>query len=167
LYYRLNVLTLPVPPLRERREDIPQLADHFLRIAARDFNRPVTGFTPSALTALGRYRWPGNVRELMSVVRRAVIIGDGPLIEAATLIGLDDRSESRPTAPATLRPGSAEECAALVQALEQTQENITLAAEALKVSRVTLYRMLRRHGILLKRGLAPAPVARHGYSVAG
>jgi two-component system, NtrC family, response regulator len=167
LYYRLNVLTLPVPPLRERREDIPQLAHHFLRIAARDFNRPVEGFAPGALTALERYRWPGNVRELMSVVRRAVIIGDGPLIEAATLIGLDDRPESQPTAPATLRPGSAEERAALVQALEQTQENITSAAEALNVSRVTLYRMLRRHGILLKRGLAPAPVVRRGYGMAG
>jgi transcriptional regulator with PAS, ATPase and Fis domain len=166
LYYRLNVLTLPVPPLRERPEDIPHLAHHFLRIAARDFNRAVESFTPAAMAALIRYRWPGNVRELMSVVRRAVIIGDGPSIDAPTLMGLDDRPESQPPAPAPLRPGgSAEERAALVQALERAQENITLTAEALNVSRVTLYRMLRRHSITLKRGLAPAPVVRRGHAL--
>jgi transcriptional regulator with PAS, ATPase and Fis domain len=167
LYYRLNVLTLPVPPLRERPEDIPRLAQHFLRLAARDFNRPVEGFTPAAMATLRHYRWPGNVRELMSVVRRAVIIGDGPLVEAATLIGLDDRRDSPPAAPVAWRPGSAEERTALEQALEQMQENITSTAEALHVSRVTLYRMLRRHGIVLKRGLAPAPVTRRGHGVAG
>lgn len=166
LYYRLNVLTLPVPPLRDRPDDIPQLALHFLRLAARDFNRPVEGFAPTAMATLRRYRWPGNVRELMSVVRRAVVIGDGPLVQPDTLIGLDDRLDSPPPAAAALRPGSAEERTALVQALEQMQENITSTAEALHVSRVTLYRMLRRHGIVLKRGLAPAPVAR-GRGAAG
>jgi len=80
-------------------------------------------------------------------------------------MGLDDRPESQPPAPAPLRPGSAEERAALVQALEQAQENITLTAEALNVSRVTLYRMLRRHSITLKRGLAPAPVVRRGHAL--
>ncbi|MFL5254747.1 MAG: helix-turn-helix domain-containing protein, partial [Rhodopila sp.] len=94
--------------------------------------------------------------ELMSVVRRAVIIGDGPLIEPAMLIGFDDRLDSPPPPPPPLRPGSIEERVALEQALEQAQENITLTAEALNVSRVTLYRMLRRHRIILKRGLAPA-----------
>jgi transcriptional regulator with PAS, ATPase and Fis domain len=167
LYYRLNVLTLPVPPLRERPEDIPCLAHHFLRIAASDFNRMVEGFTPAAMAALTRYRWPGNVRELMSVIRRAVIIGDGPSIDVSTLMGLDDRPESRLPAPAPLRPGSAEERSALLQALEQAQENITLTAEALNVSRVTLYRMLRRHSITLKRGLAPAPIMRRGHALTG
>ena len=77
LYYRLNVLTLPVPPLRDRKEDVAQLAHHFLRVAAQDFNRPKQGFTAEAMAALLRHRWPGNVRELMSVVRRAVVVGDG------------------------------------------------------------------------------------------
>ncbi len=93
LFYRLNVLTLLVPPLRERPEDIAPLAYHFLRLARRDFNREVEGFTADAMAALRRYRWPGNVRELMSVVRRAVVIGDGPLIEAATLIGLEESAD--------------------------------------------------------------------------
>jgi transcriptional regulator with PAS, ATPase and Fis domain len=159
LFYRLNVLTLPVPPLRERPEDITPLAHHFLSLARRDFNREIEGFTPDAIAALHRHRWPGNVRELMSVVRRAVVVGDGPWIEAATLIGLDDAPHARP-APAAMKPGSPEERAALLATLERTNENVTSTAEALSVSRVTLYRMLRRHGIVLKRGLAEAPIAR-------
>jgi transcriptional regulator with PAS, ATPase and Fis domain len=167
LFYRLNVLTLPVPPLRERPEDIAPLAYHFLRAAARDFNRQVDGFSPDAMAALRCNRWPGNVRELMSVVRRAVVIGDGPLIDTTALIGLDDQPAGAPTgAPvatpvmATPKPGSLEERTTLLAALDRMGENITSTADALGVSRVTLYRMLRRHGIVLKRGLAEAPVAR-------
>jgi transcriptional regulator with PAS, ATPase and Fis domain len=160
LFYRLNVLTLLVPPLRERPEDIVPLAYHFLQLAQRDFNREVHGFTADAMVALRRYRWPGNVRELMSVVRRAVVIGDGPLVEAATLIGLDESPASLPSTLVAAKPGSPEERAVLLATLEQTGENVTSTADALSVSRVTLYRMLRRHGIVLKRGLAGAPVAR-------
>jgi transcriptional regulator with PAS, ATPase and Fis domain len=168
LFYRLNVLTLAVPPLRERPEDIAPLAYHFLRAAERDFNRRIEGFSPDAMTALTRNRWPGNVRELMSMVRRAVVIGDGPIIDTASLIGLDDRpSEAHPDLPASVpllpvapKPGSPEERATLLATLDRTGENITSTAGALSVSRVTLYRMLRRHGIVLKRGLAETPVAR-------
>jgi transcriptional regulator with PAS, ATPase and Fis domain len=159
LFYRLNVLTLPVPPLRERPEDIAPLARHFLRLAQRDFSREVEGFTDDAMAALRRYRWPGNVRELMSVVRRAVVVGDGPLIEAAMLIGLDEPA-SVPVMSVAAKPGSPEERATLLATLERTGENVTSTADALSVSRVTLYRMLRRHGIVLKRGLAEGPIAR-------
>ncbi|HBK06621.1 MAG TPA: sigma-54-dependent Fis family transcriptional regulator [Acetobacteraceae bacterium] len=159
LFYRLNVLTLPIPPLRDRPDDIIPLAYHFLRIARRDFNREVEGFTPDATSALRRHRWPGNVRELMSVVRRAVVVGDGPLIDATILIGLDDHADGTPV-PGVPKPGSPEERASLLETLERTGENITSTADALRVSRVTLYRMLRRHGIVLKRGLAEAPVAK-------
>jgi transcriptional regulator with PAS, ATPase and Fis domain len=174
LFYRLNVLALVVPPLRERPEDIAPLAYHFLRTAERDFNRRVDGFSDDAMLALQRYRWPGNVREMMSVIRRAVVVGDDTVIGAEAFAGLDDhRSPIIPLAiipSATIRsatiasaapkPGSPEERAALVATLERTGENITSAADALSVSRVTLYRMLRRHGIALKRGLAEAPVVR-------
>jgi transcriptional regulator with PAS, ATPase and Fis domain len=159
LFYRLNVLALPVPPLRDRAEDIAPLANHFLRLACRDFNRAVEGFAPDAMAALSRHRWPGNVRELMSMVRRAVVVGDGPWIEATSLIGLDDDQDA-PHTPLAAKPGSPEERAALLATLERTNENVTSTADALSVSRVTLYRMLRRHGIVLKRGLAGAPVAR-------
>ena len=159
LFYRLNVLTLPVPPLRDRPDDIAPLAQHFLRLAQRDFNRQVNGFSAPAMDALHQHRWPGNVRELMSVVRRAVVIGDGPMIEVAALVGLNDQQPSI-TVPPTPKPGSPEERTALLTMLERTGENVTSAAEALNVSRVTLYRMLRRHGIVLKRGLAESPVVR-------
>ncbi len=166
LFYRLNVLTLQVPPLRERQEDITPLAIHFLQNAQRDFNRKVDGFSAEALAALHRYRWPGNVRELMSVVRRAVVVGDGPLIEVGTLAGLDDRPPA-PSAMAAPRPGSPEERDVLLRTLERTGENVTSTADALSVSRVTLYRMLRRHGITLKRGLAQAPVVRRAQHAHG
>jgi transcriptional regulator with PAS, ATPase and Fis domain len=163
LYYRLNVLTLPVPPLRERPEDIAPLAYHFLRTASRDFNRPVEAFAPDAMAALRCNRWPGNVRELMSVIRRAVVIGDGPIIDTTSLVGLDDQPTMAHTpapAMAAPKPGSPEERATLLATLDRMGENITSTADALSVSRVTLYRMLRRHGIVLKRGLAGAPIAR-------
>jgi transcriptional regulator with PAS, ATPase and Fis domain len=167
LYYRLNVLTLPVPPLRDRTEDVSQLAHHFLRVAARDFNRPVEGFTPEAMAALLRHRWPGNVRELMSVVRRAVVVGDGPVIGASALLGLEDGPAVPPAPAVAPKPGSEQERAALLSALERTDENITSTAESLNVSRVTLYRMLRRHRIVLKRGLGAPPIGRGGAAVSG
>jgi transcriptional regulator with PAS, ATPase and Fis domain len=174
LFYRLNVLTLAVPPLRDRPEDIAPLARHFLRDAERDFNRRVDGFSADAMAALQRYRWPGNVRELMSVIRRAVVVGDDTLIGANAFAGLDNQQfapiSSMMTGSATIpsavtpsaapKPGSPEERITLVTTLERMGENITSTADALSVSRVTLYRMLRRHGIVLKRGLAEAPVAR-------
>jgi transcriptional regulator with PAS, ATPase and Fis domain len=166
LFYRLNVLTLPVPPLRDRPEDIEPLANHFLLQARRDFSRMVEGFAPDAMAALRRHRWPGNVRELMSVIRRAVVVGDGPRIEAASLLGLDGMADAR-AATAAAKPGSPEERATLLATLERTNENVTSTADALSVSRVTLYRMLRRHGIVLKRGLATAPIVRHPHHAHG
>ncbi len=164
LFYRLNVLTVPVPPLRDRREDILPLAHHFLRVAARDFNRTVDGFSPAAEAALVRCHWPGNVRELMSVVRRSVVVSDGPRLEVKDLIGLDDAAAQLPAikieAP---KPGSAEERCVLLAALDQNGENVTSTAQALHVSRVTLYRMLRRHRIELKRGMAEPPIVRRGH----
>ena len=99
LYYRLNVLTTSLPPLRERLDDIELLAHHFLRQASAQFGREITGFTPGAMQMLCRHEWPGNVRELMSVIRRAVVIGDGPLVTETDLIGLDGAPRSQPTPP--------------------------------------------------------------------
>jgi len=80
LYYRLSVITLTLPPLRDRREDIPLLASHFAARVARDLGRPVAGFSPEARACLQRYPWPGNVRELRNAVERAVVLGEGELI---------------------------------------------------------------------------------------
>jgi DNA-binding NtrC family response regulator len=159
LYYRLNILSLVMPPLRDRPDDIPPLAHHALRQAAAHFRRGVTGFAPEAMNALCRHGWPGNVRELMATVRRAVVIGDASVVTLDDLTGLGEASQR--TVAATVRPvpGSDAERTALVEALAGTQENITLTAQELGVSRVTLYRMLRRHSINLSRGLKAPPVA--------
>jgi transcriptional regulator with PAS, ATPase and Fis domain len=169
LYYRLNVMNVRLPPLRERRDDIEPLARQFLLEAVRDFDRPFSGFGPAALERLRSHDWPGNVRELRSVVRRAAVIGEVPLITAADLTGLDEGAfgavlpASVPAASrAVPRPGSDAERAALVAALRRTGENITLTAQELGVSRVTLYRMLRRHRIDLERGLQEVPVVARG-----
>ncbi len=161
LYYRLNILSLTMPPLRERPEDIELLAHDALRQAAAQYGREVTGFTPEAMQALQRYDWPGNVRELIAAVRRAVVIGDSAIITLEDLTGLAAPLVA-PAPPAIATrpvPGSAAERSALLEALACTQENITLTAHELGVSRVTLYRMLRRHSISLTRGLKAPPVA--------
>jgi transcriptional regulator with PAS, ATPase and Fis domain len=164
LYYRLNVLTLPLPALRERMDDIEPLARHFLKIAARDFGRSVTDFDADALLALRRHSWPGNVRELMSAIRRAVVIGDGDTVKLCDLMGIEDVPRPVPVLAAKPLPraGSAEERDALLAALARHGENVTMTAQDLGVSRVTLYRMLRRHAVSLDRGLKEPPITRGG-----
>jgi transcriptional regulator with PAS, ATPase and Fis domain len=161
LYYRLNILTLPLPPLRERPEDIELLSGHFLREAAARYDRPVIELAPEAMQALLAYPWPGNVRELMAVIRR--VSADGPAIMPGDLIGLEKppapmASPGYAPAPARPDPGSDNERLALLDALSATSENVTLTARHLGVSRVTLYRMLRRHDIELSRGLKAPPI---------
>ena len=89
LYYRLAVVTLTVPPLRERLEGIPDLAHAFLERSRRGFGRHVTGFLPEAMEALWRHKWPGNVRELINVIERAVLLAPGKQIRLADLRGGD------------------------------------------------------------------------------
>jgi DNA-binding NtrC family response regulator len=169
LYYRLNVLALEIPPLRERPDDIAILADHFLRQAVAQYGREVGGFEAGAMEVLRHYHWPGNVRELMSTVRRAVVISRASLIAPCDLIGLEAGTpprgfggnqavEAPPAAPAPRPiPGSPEERATLLKTLAETRENIALTARELGVSRVTLYRMLRRHDIVPSRGFNATP----------
>jgi two-component system, NtrC family, response regulator len=85
LFYRLNVVRVSMPPLRDRREDIGLLADHFIRRYRQQFGKPVAGLAPEALAALAEYSWPGNVRELQNVIERCVALADGPLIRLSDL----------------------------------------------------------------------------------
>jgi transcriptional regulator with PAS, ATPase and Fis domain len=161
LYYRLNILELSLPPLRERIDDIEPLARHFLRQAATDFRREMTDFSESALDALRQYDWPGNIRELMSVIRRTVVMGNSSVVAAGDLIGLGTArpAPSLPTSLARPQPGSEAERLLLLGTLARTQENIAETARELSVSRVTLYRMLRRHAITPNRGFKVGPGA--------
>jgi DNA-binding NtrC family response regulator len=157
LYYRLNVLTLHLPPLRERDGDVEVLAIYFLRQIGQELGRELRGFTPAALAAMLAYPWPGNVRELIATIRRAVVLANGPLVDVADL-RLDpvpappSRVAARPSRPRTAprpKPGSDGEREAILQALQESAFNMTRAAQLLGVARATLYRMLQRNRIEL------------------
>jgi DNA-binding NtrC family response regulator len=144
LFYRLAVLELRMPPLRERGRDIELLATFFLRGVSRELARSISGFSPDALAVLRAHPWPGNVRELVSAVRRAVVMSAGPWITASDL-DLPARAAVTPPPPAEAPP--ADPRATLLRALDEANGCVADAARRLRVSRVTVYRMLKRHGI--------------------
>jgi len=148
LYYRLNVVTLKVPPLRERLEDIPLIATHYLTVFGEEANRPIRGFTPEAVAILRAYPWPGNVRELVNVVERAVALAQGSVVEVTDLPekltggAIAARASAghpadRPTLAVVTR-------GYVLQVLSETGGNKAEAARLLGVPRRTLYRMLTR-----------------------
>lgn len=145
LFYRLNVVDLLVPPLRERSEDIPLLARTFLKRYASEGQRQVNGFDAAALTALTTYHWPGNVRELENRVRRAVIMATRPLLTPGELGFADPSPEAKPLtlqeARAAIEPGL------IRQALARHQGNVTHTAAELGLSRPTLRDLMRKYGL--------------------
>jgi DNA-binding NtrC family response regulator len=144
LLFRLNTVEIHVPPLRERREDIPALAIHFLRRYASRYRREIDGFENSALQAMAQYAWPGNVRELDHTLERAVLMCRGREIQPADL-GLNMQ---RPQAQ-NLEELSLEAVEALLirKALQRFQGNVSQAAEALGLSRGALYRRMEKYGL--------------------
>ena len=171
LYYRLNVLSLHLPPLRERDGDVEVLATYFLRHIGQELGRELRGFTPAAMAAILSYPWPGNVRELIATIRRAAVLANGPLIDLPDLrldppaASLADRvtpraalQQSRPRLPRP-KPGSDGEREAILQALQQSGFNMTRTAQLLGVARATLYRMLERNRIELTQHCLVQPQA--------
>jgi DNA-binding NtrC family response regulator len=145
LYYRLNVLVLDVPPLRERRDDLLLLAEHFFHTYTSERAPGLKGFSGKAAQAIRDYDWPGNVRELINRVRRAMVMAEGRLIFPQDL-GLGALRMAEPEAQlddARIRA----ERHAIDASLMRAGKNITLAARDLGVSRMTLYRLLAKHGI--------------------
>jgi two-component system response regulator HydG len=151
LYYRLNVVSLQVPPIRERREDIPLLTDFFLKRYAERNKRILKGFTPRAMDLLMRHEWPGNVRELENVVERAVIMARGEMITPAEFPEILQQLD--PEVKATyvnLSPGRTlkdVEKDMILRTLEETEGNRTHAAKILGISRRTLQLKLKEYGI--------------------
>jgi DNA-binding NtrC family response regulator len=140
----LNTVEIHLPPMRERRRDIPLLSMHFLKRYAERYRKPTTGFDPAALQAMVEYSWPGNVRELDHAVERAILLSQGDTVQVSDL-GL---KESRATTP-PMEDLSLEEVEALLvrKAIDRYGGNISQAAEALGLSRSALYRRLQKHGI--------------------
>lgn len=142
LLYRLNTVEIRLPPLRDRREDIPLLADHFLAKQVARYERDIEGFSPAAMEALRTHVWPGNVRELQHSVERGVLMARGSRIETADL-GLRRREDGS----VLMEELTLDEAERLMieTALERHQGNVSKAAEALGLSRSALYRRLQRH----------------------
>jgi DNA-binding NtrC family response regulator len=160
LYYRLNVIHLEIPALRERREDIPALLHHFFNTLRADLGRDdLVGFTPEAESLIKSYAWPGNIRELQNVVERCVLLSGGPLIEAYDIptsvrtstgkaAGANATSEL-PNGGINLRAAVEEfESGLIRQALARTGGNKNRAAQLLGLNRTTLVEMLNRKKIV-------------------
>ncbi|HVP66525.1 MAG TPA: sigma-54 dependent transcriptional regulator [Anaeromyxobacteraceae bacterium] len=156
LFYRLNVVGIRLPPLRERREDIAPLVRHFLvKYRSLRPDAPLSGVSPAAMEALGAYRWPGNVRELEHVVERAVVLAEGSELGEEDLPD-ELRSAPRPVAPVALPTGSLSvkrairsvEEQLIRKALEQTGGNRTRAAELLDISYRALLYKIKEYGIV-------------------
>ena len=143
LYYRLNVFSIQIPPLRERAMDIPLIANYFLEKYAHSMNKDVTSISPEAMKMLTQYNWPGNIRELRNTIERAlVVVGKKNRIESDDLNLL---FASKATAPGN----SLEEIEKvhIQRILEQSEWNISRSAETLKIDRVTLYNKIKKYGL--------------------
>lgn len=158
LYYRINVVTIPMPPLVERLGDIPLLADHFLTKYRAETKKEVHGFTPEAINALQRYHWPGNVRELENAIERAVVLSKSRQIAPEDLPAsvLDDRPASAPGAPAdagVYKPMSLKDALEdperriIEAALRANNWNRQTTAAVLDINRTTLYKKMKHFGL--------------------
>jgi two-component system NtrC family response regulator len=145
LYYRLAVVNIEIPPLRERIEDMRALATRFLERFSAEYKVRVRKFSPDALAAMHRYSWPGNVRELENRIKRAVIMADGRNI-AATDLELTAEAGQQPTVSLKAARNEVER-RILVEALQRHQGNISRAAKAVQLSRPAFHELLAKHSI--------------------
>ncbi len=144
LLFRINTVEIHLPALRDRREDIPLLAQHFLHRCCSRYRKRISGFSPSAIQHLMRYAWPGNVRELEHAVERAVLLCHGDEVGPPDLAITTARQ-----APQSFESMSVDEVEALLirKVLRRCNDNITQAAEALGLSRAALYRRIEKYGL--------------------
>jgi len=154
LFYRLNVIPITLPPLRQRREDVPLLVEHFLERLDAEMGRKVEGVSAEAMDVLMTHDWPGNVRELRNVLERAIVVASGHVVQASEL-GLP----ARPPGPAGARGGPLESLEHVEQrhiaaVLHSSGGNISRAARTLGIDRVTLYHKMKKYS--LRRDGSPA-----------
>jgi two-component system nitrogen regulation response regulator NtrX len=156
LYFRLNVIPIFVPPLRDRPEDIPLLAEHFMALIAAEYGRRPKRFAPEAMARLQQYQWPGNVRELRNIVERLIIMVTGDTITAQDLAFLGQNGDA-PAGPAPAATGRLAEARDqfekdyILRALAASQGNMSKTAEVLGVERSNLYKKMKAFGIAPRR----------------
>jgi DNA-binding NtrC family response regulator len=143
LYYRLNVFSVFIPPLRERKGDIPLLANYFVQKYARVMGKSITAISPEAMDTIVRYNWPGNVRELENAIERAMVVGKPPVIKPEDLpYQLTEKNHVLPAGSL-----AAIEKSHIASILEQNRWNISRSAEILQIDRVTLYNKIEKFGL--------------------
>ncbi len=143
LYYRLNVFTIFVPPLRERKSDIPLLVDYFVKKYARSMGKPIVAISPEAMDVMVRYSWPGNVRELENAIERAMVVGKPPNIVPEDLPFSLSEKNNLPHSGSL----AAVEKTHITRVLDQNGWNISRSAEILDIDRVTLYNKIHKYGL--------------------
>ena len=154
LYYRLNVVALHMPPLRNRREDIPLLAQHFLERFAEQNHRTIRGFTPQAMDRLLKYAWPGNVRELMNAVERGVVLSRSEYLDETELplmLATEHAAEWKPSSnggPSDDAPLEEVEKTTIIKMLAAVEGNKSEAARRLGITRRTLHQKLKKWGLM-------------------
>ncbi len=149
LFYRLNVIPIQLPPLRERRNDIPLLALHFLQRFAGRQHKEISGFSREAMRLLLHYRWVGNVREVENTIEHAAVLAKGRRVEVTDLPPSLLTDPKKSTAdPATGKTIMGNEARLLREVLQECNWNKTEAAQRLGISRSTLYEKIKRYGIL-------------------
>jgi DNA-binding NtrC family response regulator len=151
LFFRLQVVEIHVPPLRERKSDVPLLAEHFLRKFVRETGRRIRGFTPAALAKMTEYHWPGNVRELRNVIERAVALGQGPVLDVNDIL-LSSLEMNTPGSagnppPYESLPLEEVEKRHILHTLAHTDWNKSQAAAILNIERSTLDRKIKGYGL--------------------
>jgi DNA-binding NtrC family response regulator len=155
LYYRINVINIELPPLRERISDIPALAEHFLARVCEDTGKTVHGIDDDAVAAMQRYRWPGNVRELQNVVERAVLLGKGDRVHVTDLPSNLASAAPMPSTSSTGRTLKdaleGPERQIILDVLESNQWNRNATADELGINRTTLYKKMKRLGLEERR----------------
>ncbi len=147
LYYRISAISVHLPPLRDRREDIMPLAEAFLKRFAAQANRPIRGFTPSAVDRLTAFDWPGNIRQLQNEIQRAVLLSEGDMVDASDLSITRARPESAESQDTNFTLLEGVERNAIIQMLKETGGNKLEAAKRLGIGRQTLYNKIKAYGI--------------------
>src|SRR5271169_6368987 len=146
LYYRLNVFPIPLPPLRERREDIPALVEHFVEIYARRMNKPIEHIPPETMSAISSFHWPGNIRELQNFVERSVILSSGNSLHAP-LTELARSPETESSGAVTLEDAERDHIRKILESTKWVVSGPNGAAARLGIKRSTLYFRMQKLGI--------------------
>lgn len=147
LLYRINTVEIFLPPLRERQDDIPQLANHFLKQYSQKYRKNFIGFKPAAMELLQRYSWPGNIRELQHAIERAIIMAEGNELDSRDFFFLSAKPSSEKVQSTTTLNLDDMERSTIQRAIDKNGGNISKAAKELGLTRASLYRRLEKYGL--------------------